>query len=73
LIESLHAKVNELESIARSQQDYELVLSTIREKYEQEIISFNEKLQNIQMNLQEKVLFKFERKNNRFKFLEYRS
>ncbi|CAF3599269.1 unnamed protein product, partial [Rotaria sordida] len=37
-----------------SQQDYELVLFTIREKYEQEIISLNKKLQNIQQNLQEK-------------------
>ncbi|CAF0906801.1 unnamed protein product [Rotaria sordida] len=40
--------------ISHSQQDYELVLFTIREKYEQEIISLNEKLQNIQQNLQEK-------------------
>ncbi|CAF4682471.1 unnamed protein product, partial [Rotaria sp. Silwood1] len=57
LIDSLHRKVNELkhfESIARSQQDYEFVLSTIREKHEQEIISFNEKLQNMQMILKEK-------------------
>ncbi|CAF4969536.1 unnamed protein product, partial [Rotaria sp. Silwood1] len=38
----------------RSQQDYEFVLSTIREKHEQEIISFNEKLQNMQMILKEK-------------------
>ncbi|CAF0859282.1 unnamed protein product [Rotaria sordida] len=42
------------ESTAHSQQDYELVLFTIRENYEQEIISLNEKLQNIQQNLQEK-------------------
>jgi hypothetical protein len=62
LIESLHGKVNELKQF-KSQQDYELLVFTIREKYEQEIISFNERLQNIQMNLQEKVLFKFERKN----------
>lgn len=58
LIESLHRKVNELqqfEAMIRSQQDYEVILSTIREKHEQEIISFNEKLQNIQMNLKEKV------------------
>jgi hypothetical protein len=58
LIETLHRKVNELhqyESIARSQNDYERILSTTREKYEQEIIAFNEKLENIQINLQEKV------------------
>ncbi|CAF2874197.1 unnamed protein product [Rotaria sp. Silwood2] len=57
LIGSLHRRVNELEhfeSLARSQQNYELALSTTREKHEQEIISLNEKLQNIQMNLQEK-------------------
>ncbi len=61
LIESLHRKVNELqqyESIARTQHDYELILSTTREKHEQEIIVLNEKLQNIQMNLQEKVRIK---------------
>jgi hypothetical protein len=61
LIDSLHRKVNELhqyESIARSQHDYELVLSTTREKHEHEIIELNEKLQHIQMNLQEKVRIK---------------
>ena len=58
LIESLHRKVNELqrfESIARTQQDCELVLASTREKHEQEIISINEKFQITQMNLQEKV------------------
>jgi hypothetical protein len=58
LIDSLHRKVNELqrfESIARTQQDYELVLASTREKHEQEIISINEKFQMTQMNLQEKV------------------
>lgn len=58
LIESLHRKVNDLqqyESSARSQRDYEHLLSTTREKHEQETFSFNEKLQNLQNNLQEKV------------------
>ena len=58
LIDSLHRKVNELqrfESIARTQQDCELLLASTREKHEQELISLNEKLQMAQMNLQEKV------------------
>ncbi len=58
LIDSLHRKVNELqrfESIARTQQDCEIVLASTREKHEQEIININEKLQITQMNLQEKV------------------
>ena len=49
LIDSLHRKVNELqrfESIARTQQDCELVLASTREKHEQEIINLNEKLHN---------------------------
>jgi len=54
LNESFHRK-QQLESSARLQQDYELVLSTIHEKYEQEVISLNEKLHIIQMNFQEKV------------------
>jgi hypothetical protein len=61
LIDSLHQKINELqqfESIAHSQQDYELILSTTREKHEHDRISLNEKLENIQMNLQEKVEMK---------------
>ena len=62
LIDSLHRKVNELqrfESIARTQQDCELVLSSTREKHEQEMITLNEKVQIMQMNLQEKVRFDF--------------
>ncbi len=62
LIDSLHRKVNELqrfESIARTQQDCEMVLSSTREKHEQEMITLNEKLQIMQMNLQEKVRLKF--------------
>ena len=58
LIDSLHRKVNELqrfESIARTQQDCELLLATTREKHEQEMINVNEQLQLSQMNLQEKV------------------
>ncbi len=58
LIDSLHRKVNELqrfESIARTQQDCEMILASTREKHEQEIINLNEKLQITQMNLQEKV------------------
>ena len=58
MIDSLDRKVKELqqfESMAHSQQDYELVLASIREKHEQEILSLNEKLENNQMNLQEKV------------------
>jgi len=54
--------VNELqrfESIARTQQDCELVLASTREKHEQEIINLNEKLQITQMNLQEKVKLNF--------------
>jgi hypothetical protein len=54
LNESLHRK-QQFESIARLQQDYERVLSTTREKYQQEVISLNEKLHTIQMNFQEKV------------------
>ncbi|CAF4587858.1 unnamed protein product, partial [Rotaria sp. Silwood1] len=59
LIDSLHRKVNELqrfESIARTQQDCELILASTREKHEQEIINLNEKLQITQMNLQEKTI-----------------
>ncbi len=62
LIDSLHRKVNELqrfESIARTQQDCEMVLASTREKHEQEMITLNEKLQIMQMNLQEKVRLKF--------------
>jgi hypothetical protein len=71
--------VNELqrfESIARTQQDCELVLASTREKHEQEIINLNEKLQITQMNLQEKVEFRFLRnskKNIFFKSLDSRS
>lgn len=58
LIDSLHRKVNELqrfESIARTQQDCEMILASSREKHEQELLNINEKLQITQMNLQEKV------------------
>lgn len=58
LIDSLHRKANDLqrfETIARTQQDCELLLSSLKEKHEQEIISLNEKLQLTQMNFQEKV------------------
>ncbi|CAF1253495.1 unnamed protein product [Adineta steineri] len=58
IIDSLHKRVNELQkfdTIARTQQDCELVLSSTREKHEQEILNLNEKLQMIQMNLQEKT------------------
>jgi hypothetical protein len=48
-------ELQQFESITHSQQDYDLALATIRKKHEQEIISFNEKLENSQMNLQEKV------------------
>jgi hypothetical protein len=54
----LHRKVQELqrfESIARAQQDCELLLASTREKHEQELIHLNESLQLTQMNLQEKV------------------
>ncbi|CAF1662881.1 unnamed protein product [Rotaria magnacalcarata] len=59
LIDSLHRKVNELqrfESIARTQQDCEMILASTREKHEQEMINMNEKLQITQMNLQEKTI-----------------
>jgi len=58
LIDSLHRKVNELqrfESVARTQQDCEMILASTREKHEQEIINLNEKLQITNMNLQEKT------------------
>lgn len=58
LIDSLHRKVNELqrfESIARTQQDCEMILASNREKHEQEMLTINEKLQISQMNLQEKT------------------
>ena len=54
--------MNELQrfdSIARTQQDCELVLASTREKHEQEMLNLNEKFQITQMNLQEKVRFKF--------------
>ncbi|CAF3549990.1 unnamed protein product [Adineta steineri] len=57
LIESLQHEIHKLqhfETMASSYQDFELILSTTHEKYEHEIISLNEKLHNIQMNLQEK-------------------
>ncbi|CAF1465550.1 unnamed protein product, partial [Adineta ricciae] len=59
LIDSLHRKVNELQrfdSIARTQQDCELLLASTREKHEQEMLNLNEKLQITQMNLQEKTM-----------------
>ncbi|CAM4901377.1 unnamed protein product [Rotaria socialis] len=42
------------ESIAQTQQNYELILATMREKHEQELVTLDEKLQNAQKNLQEK-------------------
>ena len=50
--------MNELqrfESIARTQQDCELILVSTRNKHEQEMMNLNERLQMAQMNLQEKV------------------
>ncbi|CAF0961993.1 unnamed protein product, partial [Didymodactylos carnosus] len=57
LIDSLHRKINDLqrfEAISRTQQDCELVLTSMKEKHEHEIIALKEKLQVTQMNLQEK-------------------
>ncbi|CAF4894064.1 unnamed protein product, partial [Rotaria socialis] len=36
------------ESIAQTQQNYELILATMREKHEQELVTLDEKLQNAQ-------------------------
>ena len=63
--------MNELqrfESIARTQQDCELVLASTREKHEQEIINLNEKLHLTQMNLQEKVRAYNPKRNKKQKF-----
>ncbi|UJR37060.1 hypothetical protein I4U23_029765 [Adineta vaga] len=55
LIGTLEQKGNKLQ-LTRSNQDSKLLLCTTREKYEEEILSLNEKLQNIHMNLQEKAV-----------------
>ena len=55
LIDSLHRKINELQSVARSQQDYELMLSNAHNEYEQEIISLNEKLHKSEIHVQDQV------------------
>ncbi|CAM4776239.1 unnamed protein product [Rotaria magnacalcarata] len=46
--------LQQFESIAQAQHDYELILATMREKHEQELVTLHEKLKNAQKNLQEK-------------------
>ena len=54
LVETLRRQVNESQRTP-SNQESERRLSRLQEEHEQEILSLNEKIQDIHMNLQEKV------------------